>query len=253
MTHTSAHECQQTGKLITSLMLDLAKEVSSAGSVSLSDLARIARIIETMDPLFEMAKGRCRKSTACKSIHYRRTQLLGRILAQPLESLLYACPPLLDRTLLTPLFSAIARMIGEAAYGSFEEEARRLYFSMLAKTDHFEWEPYYGHEEAMTLYCRVFAKLATAFCAYNDAKKDFIGQMRVATQTSFGFDEYFTLLGAIARPLQLPGEVSRHRGHMEVFLPRSERKAIDNFITVFTQDRLNWKSLAPMRRRIAAA
>lgn len=246
------HQCQETGKTIASLILELARERASGGRVELTELTRITQAVEAMEPLYRMSWSRCRQHVRSQGIAYRRNQLLGRILAQPLESLLFACPPILTRRVLTPLFSTIAHLVGDSVYGAYEDEARRIYFSLLRDVEQFEWEPYYSCEQSLSLFCKVTAMLSRRFLVYTEAKNDFIGAMKAAIP-EFSLDDYHLIMGSLTRPLQIAAGASRHRAYLEACLPRSDCNAVDNFLNAFHADRARWKTLAAIRRNAGAA
>ena len=240
-------ECRATGRTVSTLVLQLAEEVSSDGQVPLSELERILEAIDGMGMIFEMSKTRCIKNSRCNGIAYRRNQLLGRILAQPLESQLFACPPILRRNLLSPMFSAISKMVGESLFGELEQKARNVYFAMLSSRDHFEWSPFYESKDSISSYCQLMVLLSCAFRVYAEAKKEFIGLMKAADPI-FALDDYFLLMCGLTRPLKLAATVSWHRSFMEQALLVSERRQIDNFLLVLEGDRAQWKALPRMRR-----
>lgn len=250
MKTTFPAQCQQTGKTVTALILELARERAVDGRVNLHDLARISQVVEAMEPIYAMSWSRCRRNTVCQGVAYRRNQLLGRILAQPLESLLFACPPILTRPVLSPLFATVASLVGDSVYCGFEDKARTIYFHMLGEAEYFDWEPYYTCEQSISLFCKVTALMARRFRVYSDAKTDFIGTMKAAVPT-FTHDDYYLIMAGITRPLQMEPEVSPHRAYLEASLPRSECNAVDTFLSAFHADRARWKSLAAVRRDIS--
>lgn len=247
MTREFSKECRATGRSVTALMLQMAEEASSNGQVALSELQRIAQAVDGMNLIFEMSKTQCIMNSHCEGISHRRKQLLGRILAQLLESQLVACPPVLRRDLLSPMFTAIAKMVGEPLFNGLEQKVRALYFSLLSAQDHFEWSPFYENKDSISSYCQLMTLVSQAFHNYAEAKKEFIGLMKT-TVPGFTQYDYFLLMCGLTQPLKLAPNVSHHRAFLEHALLFSERRHIDNFLEALDQDSKKWKPQPPMRQ-----
>ena len=236
--------CLETGKLISALVMQLAEEASVAGMVSLEELGRILKGVEATSPLFDMTFRRCQQDQLSRSVAFRRTQILGRVIAQPLEPLLVACPPALDRRWLPPLFEGVRGMVGDTNYTALDERARVIYFSQLKTFDYFEWSRFYADDQVTGLFTVVMLMLARAFRNYEGGKRKFIALMCAAMA---GEDKtlfpalYFTLLTAMLRPLTLAGGVSPHRAYIEARMAQADRDTIDAFSDAFHADKRRHK------------
>lgn len=247
MTAEFGKECRATGRSVTAIMLQLAEEASSNGQISLSELQRIAQAVDGMGLIFEMSKTQCIMNSRCKGISHRRKQLLGRILAQLLESHLFACPPILRRDLLTPMFTAIAKMVGEPLFNGLEQKVRALYFSLLSAQDHFEWSPFYENQDSISSYCQLMVLVSQAFRNYAEAKNEFISLMKNSVP-GFALDDYFILMCGLTHPLKLTPDISHHRAFLEHALLASERRHIDSLLEALEQDRKRYSPLPRTRR-----
>ncbi len=247
----SGKNCQQTGEMIMTMLMQLARESASDGSIRIAELSRITGVIKGMAPIYEMARRRCQAEQMCQSIAFRRSQILGRIIAHPLEPLLFACPPVLSRAMLTPLFDTVRLIIGDTTYALLEERAREIYFGMLKTYDYFEWQPFYDDPEVVRLFNEVIAKLAHAFCTYDDTKRWFIGHMDALLDgrdgLNFGQAEFFTVFTALLRPLQLSAEASPYRARLEQDM-HGESGTIQSFLDVFLSDKKRFKKVEAVLR-----
>jgi hypothetical protein len=248
-------ECQATGRTVTTLVLQMAEEAAVGGMVPLAELQRIIQAVDGMGLIFEMSKSRCIRESRCRGVTHRRNRLLGRIIAQPLEDLLLATPPVLERRLLSPLFDAISQMVGEPLFSSLEQKARTVYFSLLASDmEQFDWPPFYESNDSISCYCQLMVLLSTAFRTYGTAKQRFIALMRERVE-QFGEAEYFQLMRGVTRPLLREGGNSRYRTYLEGALLLSERRLIDGFISALEADHRGWRGASqggqgvPRRRR----
>lgn len=234
-------ECQATGRTVTTLVLQMAEEAAVNGSVPLEELRRIVQVVDGMGLIFEMSKARCIRESRCRGVTHRRNRLLGRIIAQPLEDMLLATPPVIQRRLLSPLFDSIAQMVGEPLFISLEQKARTVYFSLLASDmEQFDWPPFYESNDSISCYCQLMVLLSTAFRTYATAKQRFIALMREKVDP-FGETEYFHLLRGIVRPLLRDGGNSRYRAYLDGALLASERRLIEGFLSALDSDYRGWR------------
>jgi hypothetical protein len=251
--------CREASRTVTALIMQLAAEASVNETISLGRLRRILASIESTNDLHRRASHRCRSARLTGSIAFRRQHILGRIIAQPLEPLLFATPPVLQRGMLMPLFETVRAMIGDETYAKLDQDAKDLYFGMLTEADHFEWDPFYSHQQTIALYCDLAMLLTKLFCEYNYARDSFIYRMNAqlgGTESDkvFTAEHFFTILNAFLRPLQVPADQSPRRAWLEATRPRSEYGAIDAFIEVLQADRRRWRKLqeAAVRVRMSA-
>lgn len=252
-----AEQCREAARTVTSLILQLASEAAVNGQISLVRLRRILASVEETHELHRVSSTRCRNARLVHSIAFRRTHILGRIIAQPLEPLLVATPPALERGALLPMFETIRSMIGEETFSQLDQDAKDLYFAMLKTADHFEWDPFYNHGSSIALYCDIAMLLTRVFREYDHARNSFIAAMNARLGGSeqdkvFTQDHFFTIFGSFLRPLQLPAQLSSRRAHLESSRPRTEWAAVDAFIEILQADRKRWRKLQEVAVRVRA-
>lgn len=165
LAHSAAsHQCFDVLALMSDVILRLAEEQATDGTLHLDELRRILETTRSAgSPLlraFQMQEKRCRHAFRPAARHATsRNDVFRRLMVRPFETLLEGEPPGFPRQFLTNYFELV-----EAAFGDklkqYDQRAREVFQDMLVSHGNdLAWEVFFNEPRARAILAHGLSRL----------------------------------------------------------------------------------------------
>ncbi len=233
--------CRATFAAAVDLFLQLAKEQSIDGQVSVDGLDLVAQAIQSdpdirhkyCDAQFE----RCSAHMRISINNVPRVNIFGRVISQPFEHLLKRDKPVIATAQLSNFFHAIEHILGRANYERFMERSLRLMERLT--TEHgsrFTYEHLYVDEECWDIRWDCLMALAIFFGNFDVRKEWFKRVMQSDPNTPgtgmgpYPFSDFHFKTQMMCVFTDFTNLSDEERAKFEKRFTKKDRKAFSSFL-----------------------